>query len=74
MLAKDIIIMTEDNSVDELSLRLSKLAYQYGWWKKLTIYAAVGFKEVEMSRTSTIFDYNASKLAGVLGPLKNEKI
>ena len=56
MLAKDIVVTTEDKNIDELSFRLCKVAYQCGWWKRFSIYSAVGVKEVEVGQASTYSD------------------
>ena len=54
MLAKDIIATTEDKNIDKLSFRLCKLAYQCGWWKRFSVYSAVGVVEVEVGQSFDI--------------------
>ena len=47
-LAKDINIEIGNASGGALRFRLGSLAYKYGWWKRFSIYSAVGVKEVQV--------------------------
>lgn len=69
MLAKDIVVATEDDSINELAFRLHNLAYQCEWWKRFSIYSAVGVKEVKIDQFQHILNIILSTgPADVLSP------